>query len=49
LDSKGFKERLIERGFPVEKMKTILLGADKDIFREVKINIVRRIRTSEIV
>jgi glycosyltransferase involved in cell wall biosynthesis len=36
LVSKGFEERLIERGFPAEKMKTILLGADRDIFREVK-------------
>jgi glycosyltransferase involved in cell wall biosynthesis len=38
LVSHGFEKRLIERGFPPEKMKTILLGADGNIFRDVKPN-----------
>lgn len=38
LVSRGFEKRLIERGFPAEKMKTILLGADGGIFKEVKPN-----------
>lgn len=36
LVSKGFEERLIERGFPAEKLKTIFLGAEGDIFRDAK-------------
>ena len=32
LVSLGFERRLIERGFPAEKMKTIPLGANGDIF-----------------
>lgn len=38
LVSPGFEKRLIERGFPAEKLKTILLGADGDIFRDIKPN-----------
>lgn len=38
LVSPGFERRLIERGFPGRKLKTILLGADGDIFRNVKPN-----------
>jgi len=33
--SPGFERRLIERGVPAEKLKTIPLGADGDLFREV--------------
>jgi glycosyltransferase involved in cell wall biosynthesis len=36
LVSPGFEKRLIERGFPAEKMKTILLGADGEMFRTAK-------------
>jgi glycosyltransferase involved in cell wall biosynthesis len=36
LVSPGFEKRLIERGFPAEKMKTVLLGADGELFKEVK-------------
>lgn len=36
--SKGFEDRLIERGYPPEKLKTILLGADGDLFRDLKPN-----------
>jgi len=35
LVSPGFETRLIERGFPAEKLKTILLGAEGDLFRQV--------------
>jgi len=35
LVSKGFEERLIERGLKPEKLKTIPLGADGNMFREV--------------
>lgn len=38
LVSKGFEDRLIERGFPAEKMRTILLGADGEVFREITPN-----------
>jgi glycosyltransferase involved in cell wall biosynthesis len=38
LVSKGFEDRLIERGYPREKLKTILLGADGNIFRDIKPN-----------
>ncbi|MBN2582456.1 MAG: glycosyltransferase family 4 protein [Planctomycetes bacterium] len=33
--SPGFEVRLVERGVPAEKLKTIPLGADGDLFREV--------------
>lgn len=36
LVSAGFERRLIERGFPPEKLKTILLGAEGELFRDVK-------------
>ncbi len=36
LVSSGFEKRLIERGFPAQKMKTILLGAEGGLFRDVK-------------
>ena len=36
--SPGFEKRVIERGYDPTKMKTILLGADGDIFRELKPN-----------
>jgi len=36
LVSPGFQKRLIERGYPASKMKTVLLGADGDIFRDLK-------------
>jgi glycosyltransferase involved in cell wall biosynthesis len=36
LVSKGFEDRLVERGYPPEKLKTIFLGADGDIFLELK-------------
>lgn len=35
LVSPGFEKRLIERGFPADKLKTILLGADGNLFRQV--------------
>lgn len=35
LVSPGFEKRLLERGYPAAKLKTILLGADGDIFREL--------------
>lgn len=38
LVSPGFEKRLIERGLPPEKLKTALLGADGDVFRDVKPN-----------
>lgn len=38
LVSPGFEKRLIERGFRAEKMKTILLGADGDMFKEIRPN-----------
>jgi glycosyltransferase involved in cell wall biosynthesis len=36
LVSPGFEKRLIERGLPPRKLKTILLGADGELFRDVK-------------
>lgn len=36
LVSPGFEERLVERGFLRGKMKTILLGADGDLFRDAQ-------------
>ncbi len=36
LVSPGFEKRLLERGYPKEKLRTILLGADGDLFRELK-------------
>ncbi len=38
LVSPGFERRLIERGLPQEKLKTILLGADGSLFRDIKPN-----------
>jgi glycosyltransferase involved in cell wall biosynthesis len=38
LVSPGFEKRLLERGYPPGKLRTILLGADGDIFRELKPN-----------
>ena len=38
LVSPGFEKRLIERGLPPEKLKTILLGADGEIFRNITPN-----------
>jgi len=38
LVSKGFEDRLIERGYPQEKLGTILLGADGDLFRRLNPN-----------
>lgn len=38
LVSKGFEDKLIERGYPQEKLKTIHLGADGELFRELKPN-----------
>jgi glycosyltransferase involved in cell wall biosynthesis len=38
LVSPGFERRLRERGYPAWKLKTILLGADGDIFRELHPN-----------
>ena len=35
LVSKGYEEKLIERGYPPEKLRTIVLGADGDIFYEL--------------
>lgn len=35
LVSPGFEKRLIERGYPPSKLRTILLGADGDVFREI--------------
>lgn len=36
LVSPGFQQRLIERGYPAGKMRTVLLGADGDVFRELR-------------
>lgn len=36
LVSPGFEKRLLERGYPQSKLKTVLLGADSSIFRELK-------------
>ena len=36
LVSPGFQERLVERGFPVAKMRTILLGADGSLFHTLR-------------
>jgi glycosyltransferase involved in cell wall biosynthesis len=33
--SPGFEVRLVERGVPAEKLKTVPLGADGDLFRDV--------------
>jgi glycosyltransferase involved in cell wall biosynthesis len=38
LVSKGYEDRLVKRGYPREKLKTILLGADGNIFRDIKPN-----------
>ncbi len=38
LVSKGFEDRLIERGYPQEKLGTIHLGANGELFCEVKPN-----------
>lgn len=35
LVSKGFHDRLLERGFPPGLLRTILLGADADLFKEL--------------
>lgn len=35
LVSKGFEDRLIERGIDPAKLKTVLLGADGDIFKDI--------------
>lgn len=36
LVSKGFHDRLLERGFPADKLRTIVLGADGSLFKDVK-------------
>ncbi len=36
LVSKGFHDRLLERGFPPEKLKTLVLGADGTLYRDVR-------------
>ncbi len=36
LVSKGFHDRMLERGFPSESLVTILLGADGQLFKDVK-------------
>lgn len=36
LVSPGFEKRLLERGYPQQKLKTILLGADGEIFRNAE-------------
>lgn len=38
LVSKGFEDRLIERGYPQELLKTIHLGANEELFKDVKPN-----------
>ncbi|MCP4589553.1 MAG: glycosyltransferase family 4 protein [bacterium] len=38
LVSKGFHDRLLERGFPPEMLETIVLGADGALFAELKPN-----------
>lgn len=35
LVSPGFEKRLLERGYPQWKLKTVLLGADGDLFRKL--------------
>ena len=42
LVSPGFEKRLLERGYPAAKLRSILLGADGDIFRELVPNEVFR-------
>lgn len=36
LVSKGFHDRLLERGLPPEKLRTLVLGADGSIYKDVK-------------
>jgi len=36
LVSPGFEKRLLERGYPRRKLRTVLLGADGDVFRELR-------------
>lgn len=36
LVSPGFERRLLERGYPAWKLKTVLLGADGDIFEQLQ-------------
>ncbi len=36
LVSPGFEKRLLERGYPQGKLKTVLLGADGELFRDAK-------------
>jgi len=38
LVSPGFEKRLIERGFPPDKLKTILLGADGALFADAQVD-----------
>ena len=38
LVSPGFEKRLRQRGYPAEKLKTVLLGADGELFRELRSN-----------
>lgn len=35
LVSKGFHDRLLERGYPADRLRTILLGADADLYRSL--------------
>ncbi|MBN2562305.1 MAG: glycosyltransferase family 4 protein [Phycisphaerae bacterium] len=39
LVSPGFEKRLLERGYPRAKLRTVLLGADGDIFTELRPNV----------
>ncbi len=36
--SPGFEKRLIERGYPAAKVKTVLLGADGELFKDAAAN-----------
>ncbi len=36
LVSKGFHDRMLERGFAPDRLKTVLLGADGNLFKDVK-------------
>ena len=36
LVSKGFHDRLLERGFPPERLETLVLGADSSLYLDVK-------------
>lgn len=36
LVSPGFEKRLLDRGYPSRKLQTVLLGADGDLFKELK-------------